>query len=76
MCQYDTDAPAQGHPHPQADILKKIKLKLAPHQWYHSDILVTFCMFSWCLLYILTPSPAQGHDPGATVPYIKKSWCR
>ena len=20
MCQYDTDAPAQGHPHPHADI--------------------------------------------------------
>ena len=48
MCQYDMDAPAQGHPHQHAGILqKKIKLKLAPHQWYHSDILVTFCMFSW-----------------------------
>ena len=23
-----------------------------------------------------TPSPAQGHDPGATVPYIKRSWSR
>ena len=30
--KYDTDAPAQGHPHPQTDILQKIKLKLAPHQ--------------------------------------------
>ena len=33
-----------------------------------------------CLQYMdataLTPSPAQGHDPGATVPYIKRSWCR
>ena len=28
------------------------------------------------LLYILAPSPAQGHDPGATVPYNKTSWCR
>ena len=28
MCQYDTDAPAQGHPHPHAGILQKIKLKL------------------------------------------------
>ena len=23
MCQYDTDAPAQGHPHPHAGILQK-----------------------------------------------------
>ena len=23
MCQYDTDAPAQGHPHPRAAILQK-----------------------------------------------------
>ena len=27
MCQYDTDAPAQGHPHPHAGILQKMKLK-------------------------------------------------
>ena len=27
MCQYDTDAPAQGHPHPNAGILQKMKLK-------------------------------------------------
>ena len=30
MCQYDTDAPAQGHPHPHADILQKMKLKKGP----------------------------------------------
>ena len=47
MCQYDMDAPYKGHPHPHAGILQKIKLKLAPHQYYQSDILVTFCMFSW-----------------------------
>ena len=23
MCQYDTDAPTQGHPHPYAGILQK-----------------------------------------------------
>ena len=23
MCQHDTDAPAQGHPHPRAGILQK-----------------------------------------------------
>ena len=23
-----------------------------------------------------TPSPTQGQDPGAMVPYIKRSWCR
>ena len=27
MCQYDIDAPAQGHPHPHAGILQKMKLK-------------------------------------------------
>ena len=27
MCQYDTDAPAQGHPLPHAGILQKMKLK-------------------------------------------------
>ena len=27
MCQYDTDARAQGHPHPRAGILQKMKLK-------------------------------------------------
>ena len=30
MCQYDTDAPAQGHPQPHAGILKKMKLKKGP----------------------------------------------
>ena len=29
MCQYDTDAPALGHPHP-AGILQKMKLKKGP----------------------------------------------
>ena len=28
------------------------------------------------LLYILTPRPTPGHDPGATVPYIKRSCFR
>ena len=27
MCQDDMDAPTQGHPHPHADILQKIKMK-------------------------------------------------
>ena len=27
MCQYDTDALAQDHPQPHADILQKMKLK-------------------------------------------------
>ena len=30
MCQYDTDAPAQGHPQSQAGILQKMKLKKGP----------------------------------------------
>ena len=30
MCQYKTDAPTQGHPHPPAGILQKIKLKKGP----------------------------------------------
>ena len=32
MCQYDTDAPAQGHPQPHAGILQKIKLKKGTNQ--------------------------------------------
>ena len=31
MCQYDIDAPAQGHPHPHAGILQKMKLKQEAH---------------------------------------------
>ena len=27
MCQYDTDAPAQSHPHPCEGILQNMKLK-------------------------------------------------
>ena len=27
MCQYDTDAFAQGHPHPHVGILQKMKLE-------------------------------------------------
>ena len=30
MCQYDTGAPAQGHSHPCADILQKMKIKKGP----------------------------------------------
>ena len=30
MCQYDTDAPAQGHPHPHTGILQKMNLKKGP----------------------------------------------
>ena len=30
MCQYDTDAPAQGHPYPHTGILQKMKLKKGP----------------------------------------------
>ena len=30
MCQYDTDALTQGHPHPHASILQKKKLKKGP----------------------------------------------
>ena len=30
MFQYDTDAPAQGYPHPHAGILQKMKLKKGP----------------------------------------------
>ena len=30
MCQYDTDAPADGYPHLQAGILQKMKLKKGP----------------------------------------------
>ena len=30
MCQYDTDALAQGYPHPYTAILQKMKLKKGP----------------------------------------------
>ena len=30
MCQYDTDAPTQGHPHLQEGILQKMKLIKEP----------------------------------------------
>ena len=30
MCQYDMDAPTQGHNHPKAGILHKMKLKKGP----------------------------------------------
>ena len=36
MCQYDTDAPAQGHPHAHAGILKK-KLKLKKGHNSHNN---------------------------------------
>ena len=32
MCQYDTDAPAQGHSQPHAGILQKLKLKKGTNQ--------------------------------------------
>ena len=32
MCQYDTDAPAQGHPQPHTGILQKMKLKKGTNQ--------------------------------------------
>ena len=32
MCQYDTDAPAKGHPQPHAGILQKMKLKKGTNQ--------------------------------------------
>ena len=32
MCQYDTDAPAQGHPQPHVGILQKMKLKKGTNQ--------------------------------------------
>ena len=32
MCQYDTDAPAQGHSQPHAGILQKMKLKKGTNQ--------------------------------------------
>ena len=32
MCQYDTDAPVQGHPQPHAGILQKMKLNKGTNQ--------------------------------------------
>ena len=38
MCQYDTDAPAQGHPQPHAGILQKMKLKKGTNQSFLKNI--------------------------------------
>ena len=38
MCQYDTDAPAQGHPQPQAGILQNMKLKKGTNQPFKKKI--------------------------------------
>ena len=47
-------------------------LTLQPHQWYQSDIFShIFVCFLGDLLYILAPSPAHGHDPGAMVYALK-----
>ena len=36
MCQYDTDAPAQGYPQPHAGILQKMKLKKKGHNSHNN----------------------------------------
>ena len=38
MCQYDTDAPAQGHPQPHAGSLQKMKLKKGTNQSFFKKI--------------------------------------
>ena len=38
MCQYDTDAPAQGHPQPHAGILQKMKLNKGTNQSFLKKI--------------------------------------
>ena len=38
MCQYDTDAPAQGHPQPHAGVLQNIKLKKGTNQLFLKKI--------------------------------------
>ena len=38
MCQYDTDAPTQGHPQPHAGILQKMKLKKGTNQFFFKKI--------------------------------------
>ena len=39
MCQYDSDAPAQGHPQPHVGILQKMKLKKGTNQSFLKTIL-------------------------------------
>ena len=39
MYQYDTDAPAQGHPQPHAGILQNMKLKKGTNQSFLKKIL-------------------------------------
>ena len=39
MCQYDTDAPTQGHPHPHAGILQKMVEKKGHNSYNNWQIL-------------------------------------
>ena len=52
----------------------QIKLEMCPQYTDAPDVgYLTIKLQNSDLLYILTPSPAQGHDPGAMVPYIQRS---
>ena len=53
MCQYDTDAPAQGHPHSHAGILQKMKLKraitliLIGRFYPKSNLTIFYDLYTW-----------------------------
>ena len=51
MCQYDTDAPAQGHPHPHAGILQQ---DLSPYRIARLILHILFLEISKSVTLILT----------------------
>ena len=61
MCQYDTDAPAKGHPQPHAGILQKIKLKKGTNQSKISE--------GKHLLKVKTGH--NSHNNGLILPYLE-----
>ena len=58
MCQYDTDAPTQGHPQPHAGILQKMKLKQEAHgpRFAHLSDIATADMQMLCNIFPILSS--------------------
>ena len=64
MCQYDTDAPAQGHPQPHAGILQKMKLK-------KRDKSIFFKKISEGKHLLKVKKGHNSHNNGLILPYLE-----
>ena len=64
MCQYDTDAPAQGHPHTHAGILQKMKLKKGTNQSFLKKILEG-------KHFLKVKKGHNSHNNGLILPYLE-----